>query len=90
MFADTAHASRAEGHDEHANIDLLHTYEGNVTAISELENYEISGCHGNEFSNVNTLHERNLYSTSRTTEESSILVYRVYSESIDNIISADT
>lgn len=77
-FSKMVRNSEAEGHDRHANVDLLHAaYEGNVTAIS--------GYHGNEFSSVNTLHERNLCSTSRTTEESSVLVYRVYSESIDNI-----
>lgn len=69
-----ARASGAEGRDEEASVVSFCTWR-----------HATWGYHRNQFSSVNTLHERELCKTSRTTEESSILVYGVYSESIDDI-----
>jgi hypothetical protein len=49
--------------------------------------YVISGHYCNELSRVNTLHERQLCSKSRTSEESFVSVYRICSGSINNILA---
>jgi hypothetical protein len=49
--------------------------------------YAISGCHSNEFSNVNKFHERKLSGKSRKGEQSFFFsIFRVPSVSIDDIL----
>jgi hypothetical protein len=69
-------------------VSSLHAliYISNVTVRWTIWNYAISGYPSNEFSCVNTLHERKLWCMTRTSEKTCVSVYLACSVSTDNLM----